>query len=161
MAATQHSPVPDAWRHGTLLILPCPGRRRPFRQDVASLRLLRVSCLLGLAEPHELAEADRLGEELGEAGIEWLQMPVPDFGTPPSETAWQAAAARIHTRLDRDETVAVHCWGGLGRSGMVAARLLRERGRTPTAALARVRRARPGAVETSEQEAWIAAGCAP
>jgi len=158
MAATQLSPVPDVWRHGTLLILPCPGRRRPFRQDVASLRLLRVSCLLGLAEPHELAEANRLGEELAEAGIEWLQMPVPDFGTPPSETAWQAAAARIHPRLDRNETVAVHCWGGLGRSGMVAARLLRERGRTPAAALARVRRARPGAVETAEQEAWIAAG---
>ena len=158
MAASPHSPVPEAWRHGTLLILPCPGRRRPFREDVASLRLLRVSCLLGLAEPHELAEADQLGGELAEVGIEWLQMPVPDFGTPPSETAWQAAAARIHPRLDRNETVAVHCWGGLGRSGMVAARLLRERGRTPAAALARVRRARPGAVETAEQEAWIAAG---
>jgi ADP-ribosyl-[dinitrogen reductase] hydrolase len=49
----------------------------------------------------------------------------------------------------------IHCKGGLGRTGVVAARLLIELGETPNAALARVRAARPGAVETPEQEDYV------
>lgn len=160
MAVSPHVLPPAPLRRGALLIQPCPGRRRPFRDDVGSLKLLQVTCLLGLVEPHELPDADDLGDELAVAGIEWLHMPIPDFGTPLSETRWRAIAGRIHPRLDRGETVAIHCWGGLGRSGMIAARLLAERGRTPEVALARVRQARPGAIETAAQEAWIGSSAA-
>ncbi len=54
--------------------------------------------------------------------------------------------------------VLVHCRGGLGRSGMIVARLLAERGET--APIDRVRRARPGAVETEDQAAWVGAAAA-
>lgn len=156
MAVSPHVLPPASLRRGALLIQPCPGRRRPFRGDVASLKLLQVTCLLGLVEPHELPDADDLGDELAAAGIEWLHMPVPDFGIPPSAALWREIAGRIHPRLDRGETVAIHCWGGLGRSGMIAARLLAERGRSPEGAVAKIRQVRPGAIETDAQEAWIA-----
>jgi len=51
----------------------------------------------------------------------------------------------------------VHCRGGLGRSGMIAARMLVELGTPADEAIARVRSARPGAVETSEQVAYVRA----
>lgn len=51
----------------------------------------------------------------------------------------------------------VHCRGGLGRAGTVAAALLIELGETPREALRKVRAARPGAVETRGQERYIAA----
>ena len=53
------------------------------------------------------------------------------------------------------ESVVVHCRGGLGRTGLVAARLLVELGESPVSALVRVRAARPGAVETVEQEKYV------
>jgi len=53
--------------------------------------------------------------------------------------------------------VMVHCRGGFGRTGTVAARLLVERGLDPAAAMALVRHTRPGSIETSEQELYVLA----
>ena len=53
------------------------------------------------------------------------------------------------------ESVVVHCRGGLGRTGLIAVRLLVELGESPVSALVRVRAARPGAVETVEQEKYV------
>ena len=50
-------------------------------------------------------------------------------------------------------SVFIHCRGGLGRAGTVAARLLIELGEADAAiAIARVREVRPGAIETTAQE---------
>lgn len=49
----------------------------------------------------------------------------------------------------------VHCRGGLGRAGTIAARLLVELGMQPTEAIAGVRAVRPGAIETSDQEKFV------
>ena len=50
--------------------------------------------------------------------------------------------------------VAVHCRAGIGRSGMVALRLMIEAGEAPDDALARLRTVRPCAVETTAQMHW-------
>jgi protein-tyrosine phosphatase len=53
--------------------------------------------------------------------------------------------------------VAVHCWGGVGRSSLVAAALLVLRGSTAQAAWHRVAYARGVPVpETDEQRDWVA-----
>jgi len=51
----------------------------------------------------------------------------------------------------------VHCKGGLGRAGMVAALLLIETGDPPGAAIRKVRAVRPGAIETPAQERYVLA----
>jgi atypical dual specificity phosphatase len=47
--------------------------------------------------------------------------------------------------------VAVHCGAGLGRTGAVLAAYFVARGMTANNAVGRVRRLRPGSIETDEQ----------
>ena len=57
--------------------------------------------------------------------------------------------------LKNGQGIVVHCRGGLGRTGLIAAQLLIELGEMPSKALERVRAARPGAVETRQQEKYV------
>lgn len=154
---------------GRLGITAAPGRWWPGRHldpdgllalDLARLRdRYRASALVTLMEEAELRARglDRLLGEVRRAGLESLWFPIPDMGTPASVAEARALVASILERLERRQTVVVHCLGGLGRSGTVAACVLAARGRGPEEALRMVRRARPGAVQTGAQEAFVAA----
>jgi protein-tyrosine phosphatase len=62
----------------------------------------------------------------------------------------------IDARVRGGGSVLVHCVGGLGRAGTVAACWLRSRGHGADDAIATVRRARsPRAIETAVQERMI------
>ncbi len=57
--------------------------------------------------------------------------------------------------LARGERVVVHCRRGLGRAGMVAARVLIELGSVSEEAVRMVCAARPGAIETHAQLDYV------
>jgi len=77
------------------------------------------------------------------------------------EQAWPWVRLRLLHHLRAGRSVVVHCKGGLGRAGTVAARMLVEfGGLSPTQAVQTVHAARPGAVETEAQRAHLAA-CRP
>jgi ADP-ribosyl-[dinitrogen reductase] hydrolase len=101
-----------------------------------------------------------LGAEVQRRGMEWLHLPIRDVSTPGPEfeEQWPAHSKRLRQRLDEGENIVVHCRGGLGRAGMISARLLVESGVEPNAAMERVRAARPGAIETPQQEEWVRSG---
>ncbi len=147
----------------------CPGKcdlhamTGPCQRDL-SIDLRRIlewgaPALVTLLEPQELTflRVAQLGERARALGLEWLHLPIRDGSIPGAEfeQRWPRAGARLRDRLERRQGVVVHCRGGLGRTGLVAARLLVELGEPPERALARVREARPDAVETSEQESYV------
>jgi ADP-ribosyl-[dinitrogen reductase] hydrolase len=78
--------------------------------------------------------------------MEWHHLPIRDVSVPDAafERSWPADAARLRALIDAGANVLIHCKGGLGRTGMVAARLLVERGADPAAAMRDVRAVRPG-----------------
>ena len=57
--------------------------------------------------------------------------------------------------IKTDRSIAIHCMGGLGRSGTVAAIILADLGIPLQSAICVVRQFRPGAIETSAQENFI------
>jgi protein-tyrosine phosphatase len=111
----------------------------------------------------ELDEMEMLGipelrDEVERRGMESLWFPIEDLGVPPGEAfgEFMEFLGAMLARLEAGRCVAVHCRGGLGRSGMVAACLLALRGERPVDAIRAVRRARgQGAVEMPKQEELV------
>lgn len=149
-------------RPGRLGMTICPGRRdrgRDLDEDLAGLRTQGVDVLVTLTTQEELAWAGVPDLELRarDAGLATLALPIRDQEAP-GEAAMATLSSSIRAHLDAGRCVVVHCMGGLGRSGLVAACVLVDRGLPPTAALAAVREARgPRAVESAAQERALAA----
>lgn len=149
---------------GWLSVSPCPGRAdeaRDLRTDLAAIAATGADVLLTLTEQGELDElgAAELGLMAGAAGFAWLHLPIRDFGVPDAawEAMWMQAGPLVRARILEGGGVHLHCRGGCGRSGMIAARILAELGVPPDEAMARVRAARPCAIETPAQEAAVRA----
>ena len=147
---------------GVLGLGPMPGRSGGYARDLAELLGWRPGLALTMTTLQELREngAEGLPEDLAEAGVGWLHLPISDYGAPQGETAaaWPAASGWAREVLAAGGRVWVHCMGGCGRSGTAALRLMIETGEEPRAALARLRAVRPCAVETPEQFQWAAQG---
>jgi protein-tyrosine phosphatase len=136
--------------------------RRDLGADLDVIAAWSAKAVVTLLEKHEMADlkVSDLGDEVLRRKMEWLHLPVRDFGVPSAsfEAEWPAQSERLRAMLKSDENIVVHCKGGLGRAGMIAARLLVDLGVGPGEAMARVRLARPGAIETRKQEEWVRKG---
>lgn len=146
----------------------CPGKKDPYAKfgawdrdlqaDLQAIRAWGASAIVSLMEGPEfwlLGVPDF--ETRAAAEFRWLWLPIPDRGVPDEafERRWAESGPELHSRLAAGERVLIHCRAGLGRTGMIAARLLVEAGLTPLQALNAVRRARPGTVETLPQEQYV------
>lgn len=155
--------------HGRIGITFCPGKHDRFAHtgawerdlgiDLDSIAAWGAKLVLTLVEPAELHElkVPNLGHEIKQRGIEWRHLPIADFSVPSDafEREWETQGREIREMLRNGDDVLVHCKGGLGRAGMIAARLLVELGMAPDQAIHAVRRARKGAIETPSQLALV------
>lgn len=143
---------------GLLALSELPGRNGRMADDLLHIGEWRPALVVSLTSPGEMAQHDAqgLGGEIQSRGARWIHLPVPDMGVPdPADTGeWQAALELMSKVLRGGGRILVHCMGGCGRSGMVVLRLMIMAGEEPQAALARLRRIRPCAVETGEQLRW-------
>lgn len=132
--------------------------RLPQAHSLPMIRAWGAALVVSATPTDEMATlgVEALPLALAEHAIGWRHMPIADFGAPsPSvEANWSQLSAELRGMLDAGHAILVHCRGGCGRSGMIAMRLLVDAGEAPDMALARVRAARPCAVETAEQRAW-------
>lgn len=155
--------------HGRIGITFCPGKhdlfahtgawKRDLGIDLDAIAAWGARLVLTLVEPAELRElkVPQLGHEIRVRGIEWLHLPIADYSVPSDafEEQWIIDGRDIREMLRNGDDVLVHCKGGLGRAGMIAARLLVELGMDPEQAIHSVRHVRIGAIETPAQLAVV------
>lgn len=151
---------------GTIGVTFCPGKidakvgwRRDLDIDMDVIEAWGAVAVVTLIEDREfdLLDVPTLGPTVARRHMDWFHLPIRDVSTPSQEfdKAWVRIGAALRARLRDGARLVVHCRGGLGRAGTVAARMLIDLGVAPKDAIARVRAVRPGAIETLGQEAYV------
>jgi ADP-ribosyl-[dinitrogen reductase] hydrolase len=140
-----------------------PGpRKRDLDLDLQVIRDWDARALVSLIEEHEfdLLGVPELPAKVRSLGIIWIHLPIVDLEVPDwrFEEKWGKAGTKLSSILDNGGRIVLHCRAGLGRTGTIAARLLVGFGITPREAIAKVRQARPGAIQALEQEKYVR-GC--
>ena len=88
---------------------------------------------------------------VNEAGLMLVHVPVIDMEAPTQDDLDKCLAV-IDRAHERKMGVGVHCGAGLGRTGVILACWFVTKELNAKNAVARVRRLRPGSIETPEQE---------
>lgn len=135
--------LPDHVR-GALWLAAMPGRYgtwREFERRAQANGLKVVVCLTPRDEVEELSPDYDAAIRRGNAGFDWVHLPVPNFGVPQDPAAFRAAIQRIADRVAAGDAVLMHCAAGMGRTGSAAACVLKALGLPADEALGRVRAA--------------------
>jgi len=88
--------------------------------------------------------------------MKFISLPIPDRQVPGSQAELSAVLDKLDADLASGKNILVHCRQGVGRTGLVAACLLVNKGLSADAAIKDVGAARGLEVpETAEQRRWI------
>ena len=159
-------PVPGSV--GCMGLVACPGTRidkvptgnkRLLQTDLDEIIDWGANGILCLVEPHELKlnKVEPLPALVQQAGMWWKHLPIIDMDIPNQEfeNVWAVEGERIRHALRIGERVAIHCYAGLGRTGLIAARILVEFGVEPEQAIKRVRRENRRRIQNKAQANFV------
>jgi ADP-ribosyl-[dinitrogen reductase] hydrolase len=167
---TQQPPKPDPNTYwvvpGKLLAGEYPGApdseeaRRRLRRFLAA----GVRHFIDLTEVGELRPyAELLTEEAG-SRTSYERIPIRDVSVPEEPKTMAEIIAAIDRAIAEGGITYVHCWGGVGRTGLAVACWLQERGQTPDEALTDLAdkwrlcaksKKKSSSPETAEQVRWV------
>ncbi|MER2266802.1 ADP-ribosylglycohydrolase family protein [Methylobacterium oxalidis] len=171
-SALRIAEIPVGLSGGCIGITFAPGKKqisalsgshdRDLGTDLDVIAAWNAAVVVTLVEAFELKalQIAQLGEEVRRRFMEWHHLPIQDVSVPDAafEALWPEHSARLRNLLESGGRVLIHCKGGLGRAGMISARLLVELGAAPPDAISAVRAVRPGAIETEAQAQWVQQG---
>ncbi|NJL82150.1 MAG: protein phosphatase [Chloroflexaceae bacterium] len=154
-------------RPGQIAMTMAPGKqdeeaeiiwKRDLQADLKRLReyygINHLICLLEDEELHQLGIPELLRQAPAH-GLITEHFPIADEGLPDSMAAFSALVERVVAALSAGKTVLIHCKGGRGRTGMLAAACLVKLGYSPEAAIAKVRQIRSGALSTVIKQDYV------
>ena len=147
----------------------CPGKtqkngwtgawQRSLDLDLAAIKTWGADAVVTLMEAKELDLYDvhELPEKVQDLGMTWIHLPIQDEQAPTKQfdLAWHTEGKALVDRLISGQRILLHCKGGLGRTGTVAAKLLIEFGYSADEAIAIARNARSDTIDSGQQENYV------
>jgi len=142
---------------GHLWLQSMPGRLESWGAflDEARLRQLNlVVCLNPLHEVAQLSPAYHKAITEGRLPFRWQHLPMRDFGLGSDPVAFRHGVEQIANGLVLGDQVLLHCAAGIGRTGTIAACVLKQLGVAKDMALQQVRAAGSNP-QSAVQSGWI------
>ncbi|MCG9598609.1 cyclin-dependent kinase inhibitor 3 family protein [Vibrio sp. Isolate25] len=145
---------------GALVLTPCPGTKGvDLEASLVQLKEQGVEAIVTALDNTELENKGvaQLGEATEKLGMQWFQIEIEDDCAPGDDFAvkWQQASSALHQVVDNGGKVAMHCMGGSGRTGLLAAHLLLEKQWSLSDIVKEVQALRPGAFTKPVQVDYI------
>ena len=174
LRTSQSHPIAIEWiSHdlfdGEIGITLCPGKYQPVSwsggwnrnldTDILAIHEAGATKVVSLVEDVEMAilRVPGLGDAVISQGMDWYHLPFPDTTAP--DNKWMEQFMLVRSQLiesiKEGEKIVIHCKGGLGRAGTVAAILLNELGLEMSDAISLVRKVRSSDCINPTQEEFL------
>jgi ADP-ribosylglycohydrolase len=154
---------------GKILAGEYPGDKDLVKAREKINRFLEVGVrhFVDLTEFGELVPYEEIlseGSRAASIAATYQRFPIRDVSVPRDAAHLGEILLTINRRIREGGAVFLHCWGGVGRTGLVVGCWLQEHGRTPDAALAELSRKwstvaksseKPASPETVGQMNWV------
>lgn len=144
----------------TFILTPCPGTKSvDLETSVSQLKSAGAEAILTLMYDKELTKlaASSLPAICEASDMQWFQLPILDDDAPNTdfEAAFSNHLKQILDILNNQGTVAVHCKGGSGRTGLVIGLLMVQLGYDKNLVIDQVQKIRPKALQHPVQLAYF------
>lgn len=148
---TKIASVTDA-KNG-LYISCSPGTKTSLETDISMIKHSQIDVVVCTMEWYELVHLGLVGypESIQSKGILFYHFPIRDMTAPSCQTI-DIITNIIVNHLLNGKNVLVHCYQGLGRSGLICACCLVRLGLTDLKSIELVRKFRRGAIITNQQK---------
>jgi len=143
-----------------LILTACPGTKgvdlTSSLQQLKAQGAQAVMTALTVAEMKK-AQVSELPQKVQALGMLWVHLPIEDNDVP-SDTfmsSWNTNEAKLKEIVAKGGKIAIHCMGGSGRTGLLAAHLLLDLGWDLDKIKKEVQLLRPTAFTKAKQLAYI------
>jgi protein-tyrosine phosphatase len=161
-------PVAIPGLKGLIGITACPGLKDETTRfslygerlinDLVAIHNWGAAALVTLLDDFELSTlgVKDLPNKAKQLNIQWRHLPIGNKALPDDafEEKWSQAGPQLRQLLQDGKRVVIHCKEGLGRSCLIAARMLIEFGVAPEDAVNMIKQAQPGSLELPEHEEY-------
>ena len=118
---------------GRFIFTPCPGTKdTSVSEALETLKEAGAKNIITVLSDDEIESlsVSSLERDTAAKNIAWYQLPIEDDCEPAEsfKGAWELAKNDLLALIEHKETIAIHCRGGSGRTGLMAAILLLETG---------------------------------
>jgi hypothetical protein len=143
---------------GQLAILARPRGGDWLSDEVAGWRDAGVEVVVSLLSDAEISELGLTDEEhlVDSNGLRFISFAINDYDVPSSARALRRLVQELEDLLNRGQSVGIHCRAGIGRSSLVVASLLVNRGEDTEVSFRCISAARGVTVpDTLAQREWV------
>ena len=117
-----------------IAVAQCPIGFKALAISVQSWQQAEVTLVISLLEEHESARfgVAKEAELCEKEGLRFFSYPIEDFNTPDSMDDFNIFVNRILQFILKGDKVLIHCYAGVGRTGILAACLIATLKKIPT-----------------------------